>query len=137
MGRPGHRGAFLLTIGATVLGLVRRRDDARDRHQVDCSLRVVEGTCPGLTARWRGGAAVIERSGIRFQRTVGGVRFLPGQRVDLDAVQVGPRRGPTAWADARSVMPGSEVVQLITADAVVEAAFPPRVVQWVIDQLHQ
>lgn len=33
-------------------------------------------------------------------------------------------------------MPGSEVVQLTTADATAEAAFPPRVVQWAIDQLH-
>ena len=110
---------FLLSIGATLLDLLRRRNDARDRHQTDCSLRMVRGTCPGLTSRWRSGAAVIERSEIRFQRMIGGVRFLPGRRVNLDLVQIEPRLDPTSWADAMSVMPGSEVVQLTTADAVV------------------
>jgi len=37
---------FPLSIGATVLGRVRRRNDSRDRHQVDCSLRV--GSVGGL-----------------------------------------------------------------------------------------
>lgn len=128
---------LLLSIGATMSDLLRRRNDSRDRHQVDCSLRIVEGACPGLTFQWRSGAAVIEQCEIRFQRMIGGVRFLPGRRVDLDKVQVGPRLRSTSWADAMSVMPGSEVVRLTTADVVVEAAFPARVVQWVIEQLHQ
>lgn len=126
---------FVASAGAVVVNLLRRRNDARDRHQVDCSLRVVEGAVDGLTTRWRGGAAVVEQGEIRFQRMVGGVRFLPGRRVDLDVARVGPRLGPTTWADVRSVALGSEVVQLATADALIEAAFPPRVVQWVVQQL--
>jgi hypothetical protein len=127
---------FVVSSVATVLSLVRRRNDVRDRHQVDCSLRVVEGACSGLTSQWRGGAAVIEQGEIRFRRMASGVRFVPGRRIDLEVVRVGPRLGPTTWADARSVMPGSEVVQLTLADATIEAAFPSGVVQWAIDQLH-
>lgn len=128
---------LLASGGAGVLVLLGRRHDLRDRHQVDCSLRVVEGACAGLTSRWRGGAAVIEQGEIRFRAMAGGVRFLPGRRVDLDVARVGPRLGPTAWADARAVMPGSEVVRLSTADAVVEGAFPPGVVGWVVEQLRR
>ncbi|GAA3552223.1 hypothetical protein GCM10022197_04010 [Microlunatus spumicola] len=127
---------FVASVSAVVVGLVRRRDDARDRHQVDCSLRVVEGAVDGLTSRWRSGAAVIEQGEIRFRRMVGGVRFLPGRRVDLKGARVGLRLGPTTWAEVRSVALGSEVVQLTTADAVIEAAFPPRVMQWVVQQLN-
>lgn len=66
---------------------------------------------------------------------VGGVRFLPGRRVDLEVVRVGPRQGATGWATAMSVAPGSEVVQLATSRATVAAAFPPSVISWVLEQL--
>lgn len=127
---------FIAFIGASVIAFLRRRDDARHRHQVDCSLEVVEGAVVGLTSRWRGGAAVFDQGEIRFRRMVGGLHFLPGRQVDLEVMRTGPRRGPPAWADARSVMPGSEVVQLRPAEAVIEAASPPRVVGWVIKQLN-
>lgn len=86
---------FVASSGATVLGLARRRNDVRDRHQVDCSLRAVEGACSGPTSQWRGGPAVIEQGKIRSPKDGG--RYPPSTRSPdrPRSRSVGQRLGPT------------------------------------------
>ena len=74
---------------------------------------------------------------IRFQRTVGGVRFLLGGRTTLRLAQVDPGpREATGWRAAMAVEPGNAVIVLHTSEgATVEAAFSPGRLTWLLERL--
>jgi hypothetical protein len=128
---------FVAMLSVSICALRQRRREEAASGQVDCSLRTVGGDHDGLSARWRSGAAVLAPHEVRFQRMVGGVRFLPGRRTTLRLAQVGPAHPEaTGWRTAAGVQPGSAVVTLHTLQgATVEAAFPPGRLAWVLDRL--
>jgi hypothetical protein len=100
----------------------------RESGRVPCGLRVIDGNLPGLSRRWRVGAALVTRRRLVFWRR-GGWLFGGCPPVRVLAVY-GPPRAPAGsvrspFGDEILKLPGS-VLRIQTPDAVLEWALPDR-----------
>ena len=103
MSRGTKLVSFLVLAAALAGGvsvLIESRRERGQFKQVDCALRSVRGPTTELSTRWQIGVAVIRPQQIRFRRTIGGVRFLPGRRVELTVRLVRPTQAVAGWRSA-------------------------------------
>jgi uncharacterized MnhB-related membrane protein len=132
-------GGVAGSLGALLAGRFFVRARSRKltaRHKAEVGLRVVDGHQPGLGPRWRHGVGTLVPGRLDFRGTVGGVRFLRRAPITIDVKQIDrdiPRT--TGLREALSVMPGTEVVQLITPTARLEWAVPGPQIDWAIEKL--
>jgi hypothetical protein len=101
----------------------RRADRYRQRGQLECGFRVVDGQQFGLSEHWRHGAARFEQDGITFVGTVGGVRFLKRKpvRIVIEHVDRSTQRQPTGM-EILAANPAAHVIRIKTATATLEWA---------------
>ena len=105
-------------------------------HRAEVGLRVVDGHQPGLGPRWRHGVATLAPGRMKFRGTIGGVRFLRRAPITIDVLKIN-RDAPrtTGLREAWSVMPGTEVVQLVTPTAHLEWGVLAAQIDWAIEEL--
>jgi hypothetical protein len=100
---------------------IRRRADRQlTKSRVECSLRVVGGSQPGLTRRWRAGTAELAPGSMRFWRRLPGGTDASIEVVSVSRASRWPPRG--GGGDA-------------TPTAVLEWAVLDRHLHWAIDQV--
>ena len=114
---------------------VRAARHAR-REQLECGLRVVAGRHPGLGPRWRHGVGTLDPGLLTFRGAVGGVRLLRRAPVPVEVVRIDASRPRTSGVrEAWSLLPGSEVVEVVTPTARLEWAAPPERLRWAMGRL--
>ena len=103
----------------------RRQATLQRRDETECGLRVVSGTQPGLTRRWRHGLARLQGGHVEFLPRIGGSTIhRPGQpwlSLDVLSTSRADERTPTGrgqWL----LNPDVRIVRMRTATAELEWA---------------
>ena len=116
----------------------RRQSKLQEREEMECGLRVISGTQPGLTGRWRHGVARVQAGNLEFLPRLGGSRIpRPGQqwlRVDVIEASRAHERvagGREQW----SVNPTARIVRVRTATAELEWAVAPEQRDWALSRV--
>lgn len=114
----------------------RRARRYQQGQQIECGLRIMEGTQPGLGTRFKHGLATLEPGAIRFVPYAGGVRFLPRKPVCVAvvAMDLSDQRS-VGWKEALSAKPGLRVIKVRTQMATLECVLPPEQTAWVAQQI--
>ena len=100
-------------------------------NQVECGLRVVEGTQPGLGTRFRHGLATLEPAGISFVSFVGGVRLLRREPVQVAVMGVDrSSQRSVRGMEGLSARPGFCVFKVMTGVATLEWVLSPDQADW-------
>ena len=96
----------------------------------------MDGHQARLGPRWRHGVGTLAPGRLEFGGTIGGVRFLRRAPITIDVLKIN-RDAPrtTGLREAWSVMPGIEVVQLVTPTATLEWGVPTAQIDWAIEGL--
>lgn len=120
--------------GPTAVG--RRARRYQQGHQIECGLRVIEGTQSGLGTRFKHGLATLEPGAIRFVSYAGGVRFLPREPVCVAvvAMDLSDERS-VVWKEALSAKPGLRIIKVRAQMATLECVLPPEQTAWVAQQI--
>ena len=106
------------------------------REQLECGLRVVAGRHPGLGPRWRHGVGTPAPGVLTFRGTIGGVRLLRRAPVPVQVTHIDATRPRTSGVrEAWSLLPGSEVIEIVTPTARLEWAGPPERLRWATGRL--
>lgn len=115
---------------------VGRADRQQLRNQVECGLRVIDGSAPGLGPRFRHGLATLEPRLITFVPYVGGVRFLRKHPVKI-AVQDVDRSElrSVRFAEQFAAAWGASIVTVHTGEATLEWVLPPAQSAWAAQQV--
>jgi hypothetical protein len=104
--------------------------------QVECGLRVVEGTQPGLGTRFRHGLATLEPGGIGFVAFVGGVRLLRRQPVQVAVMGVDrSHQRSIRGMEGLSARPGLRVIKVLTRVATLEWVLSPQQTDWAAEKV--
>ncbi len=101
---------------------------------IECGFRLLRGEHPGLTRRWTHGIALLAPGRVAFTPYTLGLRFLTRREVVLDIAAV--NRESVHRAERRqmwSVSPSAHVIQVQTAQAVLEWAVLRETVQSAIE----
>ncbi len=106
------------------------------RNRLECGLRVVDGSLPGLSRRWRHGIAGLSQGEISFRPFLPpGVRiyrpFARQVNVSVQWIASEPRK--VNLREAWSVLPGLDVLTVTTPDARIEWAVSPGLRPWALD----
>lgn len=113
----------------------RRQSKLQERDETECGLRVVSGSQPGLTSRWRHGVTRVEAGHLEFLPRLGGSRIRrPGQPwLSIDVVEAS--RADERVASGReqwSVNPTARIVRIRTASAELEWAVSAEQRDWAL-----
>lgn len=100
-------------------------------NQVECGLRVIEGTQPGLGTRFRHGLATLEPGGIRFVPFLGGVRLLRREPAQVAVMSVDrSHQRSVRGIEGLSARPGLRVIKVHTGVATLEWVLSPEQSDW-------
>jgi|SRR5450631_914997 len=126
--------AAMRATGPTAVG--RRARRYQQGHEIECGLRVIEGTQSGLGKRFKHGLATLEPGAIRFVSYAGGVRFLPRKPVCVAvvAMDLSDQRS-VVWKEALSAKPGLRVIKVRAQMATLECVLPPEQTAWAAQQI--
>lgn len=103
-------------------------------QQVECGFRLLQGEHPGLTSRWTHGLGALVPGRVAFTPYTVGLRFLTRREVIIDITAVD--RGSVHRAERRqiwSVSPSARVIEVKTAQALLEWAVLPEVAEGAMD----
>jgi hypothetical protein len=105
-------------------------------NQIECGLRVLEGTQPGLGTRFRHGLATLEPGGISFVPFVGGVRLLRREPVQVAVMSVDRSHQRSVRArEGLSARPGFRVIKVLTGVATLEWVLSPDQADWATEEV--
>lgn len=106
------------------------------RGRVQCALRLLEGSQPGLGRRWRHGIGTPTPGLLTFRATIGGSLFLqrPPQMVEIVRVD-GAHPRATGLGEALTVRPGTQVIQVRTHSAELELGVGSDHLKWLLQRL--
>jgi hypothetical protein len=115
---------------------VGRAERYQQRNQVECGLRVVEGSEAGLGPRFTHGLATLEPRSIIFVPYLGGVRLFRKRPLTV-AVQDVDRSELRSVAATEQLTArwGSSIVTVRTDEATLEWVLPPAQSAWAAQQV--
>lgn len=102
----------------------RRAKKLGQTSKTECGLRVVAGSHPGLTSKWRHGTAQLAPGLIRLDST----------SVRVESIDRSVARRPSG-REAWSASPRTEIVQVRVGGAVLEWAVLRERLDWAVEQV--